>query len=159
MEDWSSFDTRPDSDSFPCLNVVSALDLRRWVIFAVDVPPFVMFMAPMPVVSCCLACNATLPRTMYVLLLSQATSPPKMTTGSDRRIIVRVSAAVGGWVGDRGCVDLVTLTLTPVFYTTLLCRTQVFAERGGCWSVGQDVVAYDVLRGATLVRPQYPICC
>jgi hypothetical protein len=47
MEEWSVFDSRPDSAAFPCLKVVSALDLR-----------------------------------------SQATEPPRMTTGSDRNITV-----------------------------------------------------------------------
>ena len=28
---------------------------------------------------------------------------------------------------------------------------QVFVERGGCWSVGDDVVVFDILKGAVVV--------
>ena len=111
MEEWASFDSRPDSDSFKYLNVVAALDLR-----------------------------------------SQATVPPKMMTNVDRKIAVR----------GRVLVPLFSLAMLGTAPSLQgrggLANGQVFVERGGCWSVGDDVVAFDVLRGTVMVRSRCRVC-
>lgn len=50
-------------------------------------------------------------------------------------------------------LDLRSVTLQPPALTLNSDkRLAVFAERGGCWSVGDDVVLFDTLTGSTKVN-------